>query len=197
MYTTALHWLHQYGYLGIFSLLALGIVGIPVPDEILLSTTGYLASRNELQLWAVYLSALLGCLTGITVSYGLGSILGWRLIGRYGPKIGLNAEHQQRLHAWCERFGRWALVFAYFVPGVRHWTALFAGAARMPYRTFALYAYSGAVVWTSTFIVCSFYFGKAWIRWLHHAHRVLFLVLSLALIAGLTAYILHGQIKRR
>jgi membrane protein DedA with SNARE-associated domain len=43
-----LAWIAQYGYLAIFSLLVLGIVGLPVPDETLLTFTGYLVFRGHL-----------------------------------------------------------------------------------------------------------------------------------------------------
>src|ERR1035438_7205085 len=52
-----LAWIAQYGYLAIFSLLVLGIVGLPVPDETLLTFTGYLVFRGHLWLPLAFLSA--------------------------------------------------------------------------------------------------------------------------------------------
>ncbi len=66
-------WIAQYGYLGIFSLLVLGIVGLPVPDETLLTLAGYLVYRGQLLLIPTVLAALLGSLCGITLSYSSGA----------------------------------------------------------------------------------------------------------------------------
>ena len=52
---------------------------------------------------------------------------------------------------WFRCFGRWLLAFGYFIPGVRHVTALAAGSA-LDYETFARYAYPGAVLWSCTFV---------------------------------------------
>ena len=51
-------WIAQYGYLAIFLLLVCGIVGLPVPDETLLTFTGYLAFKGELSLAPAFAAAL-------------------------------------------------------------------------------------------------------------------------------------------
>jgi membrane protein DedA with SNARE-associated domain len=53
------YWVTHYGYGGIFVLLMLGIVGIPIPDESLLAFAGYLVSKGELQLLPTLAVALL------------------------------------------------------------------------------------------------------------------------------------------
>src|ERR1039458_7540610 len=82
-----LAWITQYGYLAIFSLLMLGIVGLPVPDETLLTFVGYLVYRGHLSLAPAYCTALAGSLCGITLSYTLGRIFGLPLIHRYGRYV--------------------------------------------------------------------------------------------------------------
>ena len=64
-----LAWITQYGYLAIFSLLVLGIVGLPVPDETLLTFTGYLVYQGHLSLPLALLSGFAGSACGITTSY--------------------------------------------------------------------------------------------------------------------------------
>ena len=45
---TIAYWVTQYGYAGMFVLLLLAIVGLPVPDETLLTFTGYSIYKNHL-----------------------------------------------------------------------------------------------------------------------------------------------------
>jgi membrane protein DedA with SNARE-associated domain len=92
--------------------------------------------------------------------------------------------------------GHWALIVGYFVPGFRHFTAIVAGTSKLEYRGFALYAYTGAMLWVSTFLFIGYHFGE-------HFKRILELVeqnLKLAsLIAGglILAYLLFRLVKRR
>ena len=71
-----LNWIPEYGYPALFLLLMLGIVGLPIPDETLLTFSGYLIFKNELALMPTLATAFLGSICGITVSYVIGRRLG-------------------------------------------------------------------------------------------------------------------------
>ena len=157
-----LAWITQYGYLAIFSLLVLGIVGLPVPDETLLTFTGYLVFKEHLSLPLAYATALAGSITGITISYWLGRTFGLSLIHRYGRYLRITEEHLQKAHAFFERAGHWSLTFGYFVPGVRHFTAYAAGMSELEPPRFAAYAYAGAALWVGTFITLGYFLGERW-----------------------------------
>src|SRR5450759_4322415 len=128
-----LAWIAQYGYLAIFSLLVLGIVGLPVPDETLLTFTGYLVFQGALSLPLVFLSGFAGSACGITLSYVLGRTFGLKLIHRYGRYLGITEDRVEKAHAWFRRAGHWSLTFGYFIPGVRHFTAYAAGMSELEY----------------------------------------------------------------
>ena len=157
-----LAWIAQYGYLAIFSLLVLGIVGLPVPDETLLTFTGYLVFRGHLSLPLAFLSAFAGSTCGITLSFILGRIFGLILIHRYGRYLRITEEHVEKAHAWFRRAGHWSLTIGYFIPGVRHFTAYAAGMSELEYPTFALFAYAGAAIWAGTFIGLGYLLGERW-----------------------------------
>ena len=157
-----LGWIAQYGYLAIFSLLVLGIVGLPVPDETLLTFSGYLVYQGHLSLPLTFLSGFAGSACGITLSYILGRTFGLELIHRYGRYLRITEDHVEKAHAWFRRAGHWSLTFGYFVPGVRHFTAYAAGMSDLEYPTFALFAYSGAALWASTFIALGYLLGEQW-----------------------------------
>ena len=166
-----LAWITQYGYLAIFLLLVLGIVGLPVPDETLLTFTGYLVFKGHLVLPLAAAAALAGSASGITISYWLGRTFGLALIHRYGRYLRLTEEHINRAHRWFERVGHWGLTFGYFVPGVRHITAYAAGISEVRPHQFAAFAYSGAVLWVSTFLTLGYFLGEQWevvVKEIHH-----------------------------
>src|SRR5579862_3377676 len=155
-----LAWITQYGYVAIFGLLVFGIVGLPVPDETLLTFTGYLVFKGQLSLAPAFGAALAGSACGITVSYILGRTFGLGLIHRYGRYLRIREEHIRKAHAWFERVGQWGLTFGYFIPGVRHVTAYAAGMSGLEPPKFGLFAYSGAVLWVSTFIGLGYFLGE-------------------------------------
>ena len=148
-----LAWITQYGYLAIFSLLVLGIVGLPVPDETLLTFTGYLVFCGNLSLPLAFLAAFAGSACGITLSYVLGRTFGFQLIHRYGSTIHITEDRLNTARRWLEHAGSWSLTFGYFLPGVRHVTAYLAGTSKLNPAVFSLFAYSGGLLWSATFVM--------------------------------------------
>ncbi len=155
-------WVSQYGYAGLFSLLVLGIVGLPVPDETLLVFSGYLISKGRLQPAWTFMAGFAGTGCGISLSYLIGRTFGQRAVSRYGKYVHITEERLDRVHRWFQHVGEWLLAIGYFVPGVRHLTAFVAGMSRLDYRTFAVFAYSGAAVWVAAFLAMGYFVGENW-----------------------------------
>ena len=178
-------WITQYGYFAIFFLLVFGIVGLPVPDETLLTFSGYLVYRGHLMLPLAFAAALAGSGCGITISYFLGRIFGLALIHRYGKYMRITEDHVQKAHSWFERVGHWGLTFGYFVPGVRHLTAYAAGMSEVAPHQFAVFAYTGACVWVATFIGLGYFLGERWktVEGEIHRYAVLITVAAAILLA--------------
>jgi membrane protein DedA with SNARE-associated domain len=148
-----LAWISHYGAVALFGLLALGVIGLPVPNETLLTLAGALVRKGELSLVPTLIAACAGNVSGVTTSY---------LIGRFASKTFLHNHFQRAtevLEKWFERIGKWALTFGYFIPGVRHFTALGAGSSGFSFPMFARYAYSGAILWTVLFLALGYFIG--------------------------------------
>ena len=191
-----LDWISRYGYLGIFSLLVLGIVGLPIPDETLLTFAGYLIFRGKLQPVPTYLAALSGSMCGITLSYTLGRLTGYFLLEKYGAKLHIKMEHIHRVHDWFGKIGGLTLTFGYYVPGVRHLTAYVAGASELEVRTFAPFAYAGAVLWSASFIALGYYLGEGWRRVSDNAEEA-GLIMGIVAVLALAGGYLVWRRKRR
>ncbi|HYL37036.1 MAG TPA: DedA family protein [Bryobacteraceae bacterium] len=197
MESTVLQWVQTYGYAAIFSLLVLGIVGLPVPDEFLLTGCGFLIFQGALRPAPAFLSALAGSMSGITCSYLIGRTLGWKFLhSRLGRLIHITDEDIRRVHDWFDRIGHWALLTGYFIPGVRHFTAIVAGTSKLELRLFAMFAYSGAALWVSTFLFIGYHFGSRWQQILTVVEHHLKLA-SLILGAVVLAYVVVRYLLRR
>ena len=178
----------RYGYAAIGILLALGIVGVPIPDETLLTLTGYLIFRGTLHPVPGYLSALLGSCCGITLSYAVGKYGGLRLLRRFGDRLSISDVHLRKGREWFGKHGRWALPVGYFIPGVRHVIAIIAGSTGLEYRRFAVLAYTGATIWTAVFIGAGAILGESWKRFPGQART------AAAIFAGVCVLLAAGTL---
>jgi membrane protein DedA with SNARE-associated domain len=193
-----LQWVSTYGYIAIFSLLVFGIVGLPVPDEFLLTSCGFLVYQGHLKLIPTLIAGALGSMCGITCSYTIGRTIGWKILHtRVGRLVHVSDTQIKLVHDWFNRVGHWALMIGYFIPGVRHFTAIVAGTSRLELRSFALFAYSGAILWVSTFVFIGYHFGEQFREILAAVEHNLKIV---SVVAGVLAgcYLLwHFKFKKR
>lgn len=190
------NWIMQHGAAALFGLLVLGIVGLPVPNETLLTVAGALVRRGELQFLPTLVAAVTGTLAGVTVSYGIGRFVGVAFLIRYGHILHVGPAMLDRAHRWFARVGKWTLTFGYFIPGVRHVTAIAAGSAELELPVFALFAYTGAFVWSILFLAVGYYLGDRWANLIeavrHHSRLLTFT--AVALVGG---YALFRALKSK
>jgi membrane protein DedA with SNARE-associated domain len=124
-----------------------------------------------LNAFETYLAALAGSCCGITVSYFIGRTAGLGVVHRFGKYFYVNDRQLERVHRWFDRSGHWALMFGYYVAGVRHFTAIIAGASKLEFHTFALFAWSGAATWVAVFLTLGYVIGEQWRTVAEAVHR--------------------------
>jgi len=187
-----LNWIPEYGYPALFLLLMLGIVGLPIPDETLLTFSGYLIFKNQLALMPTMATAFLGSVCGITISYVIGRRLGLFFVRRVSHRLRIALDDLDKVNAWYMRWGKYTLLFGYFVPGVRH---LVAGSSNLPWVIFMPFAYMGALIWSATFLGLGYGLGETWANASATVHRglavaggIVFVVLLALLIIRMRKY---------
>ncbi|MGI5861417.1 MAG: DedA family protein [Myxococcales bacterium] len=128
--------IESFSYFAIFALLALAGMGAPVSEELVLLTSGVLASRGTLDLGMVAPACYLGVLTGDSILYCIGSRLGRRALEHrwFGRLL------RSRLTRWIEghyqRYGILTVMLARQVAGMRAPAFIIAGIARQPFGRF-------------------------------------------------------------
>lgn len=173
----------KYSYAGIFIALGLGIAGLPIPDEALMAYAGFLVSQGKLSYFYTIMVAFLGTSCGVTIGYALGRTLGNPFIKKYALKIRINPDDIQNAEKFYNQYGRYALFIGYFIPGVRHLTAISAGTSLMPYSIFALFAYTGGLIWTIALVSLGYVLGEKWHQVYMYTHRFIIpLVLVIMII---------------
>ncbi|MGD8189758.1 DedA family protein [Brevibacillus ginsengisoli] len=154
--------IEQYGYISLYVLFFLGIIGAPMPEETLLVFSGFLVFRGKLLYFPTVLTCYLGSISAMTAAYWIGRLLGYPFIEKYGKRLGLGYTLYKRTEEWFNRVGKWALPMGYFIPGVRQYTAYFAGITKLPFPTFMLYTYTGGLFWSVLFVTIGWQLGESW-----------------------------------
>lgn len=145
-------WFLLYGSFALFILLSVGIFGLPVPEETVLILAGISMKNGDLAIIPVFIAAYLGTVLGITISYLLGRVAGHSFLREYGrffPKL-----------KSLKTLTKWTLLVGYLIPGLRHFTGIFAGFESIKFKEFALWAYSGAFFWVSFYLSIGFFSGN-------------------------------------
>jgi membrane protein DedA with SNARE-associated domain len=187
-------WLVRFGAPLLFFAQVFGIFGVPIPDELLLTAAGALIASGRLNATSTVVAAISGCLTGITLSYALGRWVGLPVLR---ARMKNHQDTIERAQSWFRRFGGWLLTFGYFVPGVRHVTAIAAGSGCLNYRTFVAYAYPGGVIWCAVFLGFGYVAGDRWLEIATAArgHMTRIAIVVAAAIAAYAAF--HVAARRR
>ncbi|MDF2962702.1 MAG: rane protein [Paenibacillus sp.] len=190
--------IEDYGYIALYCLLAVGIIGIPVPDEILMTTVGSLTlAGGPLKFGTSFIVCFAGTMTGMIVSYYLGKTVGKPFLHRYGKWVKLTPQRLERAEGWFKKYGLWTVVFGYYVPGVRHFTCYLAGVSGVKFWRYLLYAGSGALVWCLTFLSLGHFIGinAPMIMGMIHHYMGLCVAIIVA-FAAVGAYV-YWRLRRR
>ncbi|MGW8893627.1 DedA family protein [Bacillus subtilis] len=142
----------DYGYLAIFLMLVLGIVGLPIPDEVMMTVVGYFTHTDVLNYELSILISFVGALLGMLISYMIGRKAGRPFIDKYGKWVGLKEKRMMKVEKWMKKYGPYSLILGYFIPGVRHVTCYFSGIGKMDLKTYVAFAAIGAFLWCFVFI---------------------------------------------
>lgn len=130
------------GYLGIAGLMAIESACIPIPSEIIMPFSGYLASAGRFNLLLVATAGAVGCNIGSTVAYMVGRYGGRPLVERWGSYILVSRRDLDDADRFFARYGGLAVLAARLLPVIRTFIALPAGIARLPQLKFQIYTLS-------------------------------------------------------
>lgn len=159
------YWVGEYGYLALFFLLWLGIVGLPVPDEGIVLSGGAIAGLGILHPIPAFIFTYLGVVSGLSIGYILG-----RFLQRYSERIQKGKEgYLTKAQSLVERYGTWGLSISYLFPVVRHLVPYLVGAGKMSFRTYATFSYTAGFIWTLLYFGLGYFLGEKselWTQWI-------------------------------
>ena len=128
-------------------------------DSLLFAAGALIAGGNTgLDIYLLSLILIVAAITGNTVNYTLGKILGDKVF-KPNNRI-LKLEYYNQTHAFFEKHGGKAVIFSRFMPIIRTIAPFVAGVGKMPFGRYTLYNVIGGVTWIVIFLFAGFVLGN-------------------------------------
>jgi len=151
------------GPIGVGVLVALETLFPPIPSELILPLSGYLASRGRMSLAMVIIGATVGSLVGALALYWAGAALGQKRLRRLAERMPLvEVGDLERAEGWFDRHGGLAVLIGRVVPVVRSLVSVPAGVEHMPLWRFVLYTIVGSGVYNLVLVGLGYVLGSRW-----------------------------------
>jgi membrane protein DedA with SNARE-associated domain len=186
----------RYGYWVIFFGVMSENIGFPIPGETVLLFAGFLAYQGKIHIVPAILIAIAGATMGA---------IGGFLLGRYGrtpivdrilrrfPRLANQYEGAQKTFL---KYGPWAVFGARFITGLRVFAGVLAGALDMPFPSFLLFSFAGAVCWSLVIAYVGLLFGSSWgtlVSFVARMDRILLACVGGCALVLLTVYVLRRR----
>ncbi len=177
-------------------------IGFFLPGDSLLVVAGLFAAAGKLNIWIMWVSLFIAAVVGDAVGYYSGKKLGPAVFSRPKSRF-FNPEHLRKAHAFYEKHGGKTIIIARFVPIVRTFAPIVAGAADMSYKRFAAYNIFGGLFWITSMLFAGYFLGglveQAVQNWFgienfkleEHIDKVVIVVVFLSILPMIIEYLRH------
>jgi membrane-associated protein len=168
------------------------LLGFFLPGDSLLVTAGLLAGTGLLNIWLLGLLLMVAAISGQSLGYAIGKAAGPRLFTREDSLL-FKRSHLLRAHEFYEKYGAKTVVIARFMPILRTFVPVVAGAAQMNFRTYTIFNVIGATLWVWGMLLTGFLLGRYIPGIGKHIDIVIIVVILLSLMPGAIAWLRHRR----
>ncbi len=145
------HFADQAGYFGVYLYMLLVGTFIPVPSELMLIPSGYLASTGQKSFTLLLIAASLGSLSGALFNYVFALFIARRFL-RKKRVLG-------KITRFFRRHGVISAFLAPLTPGLGQYISIPAGLSRMPLYLFLSLTFIANMIWVGFMLLIGFMFG--------------------------------------
>ncbi|MEA2443039.1 MAG: hypothetical protein QOJ12_331 [Thermoleophilales bacterium] len=180
------------GLWGVFVLMVLESMCIPVPSEATMLFAGFNVSAGHYSLFEAVAVGSVANLIGSWIAYAVGYYGRVDILEKHGRKVGIRMSHLETADRWFQKYGDATVFFSRMLPIVRTFISLPAGVARMPFWRFSALTLAGCVPWVLMLTYVGKVSGDNWTKWKNNLHYV-----DYAVVALIVAGIVYLIVKRR
>jgi len=157
------------GYPGIFLLMLLEGMLLPVPSEVVMAFGGYLTVTGGLQpllgipsVVLLLVAGTAGNVVGAYLAYLIGKFGGLRFLLRYGRYLMISTSSISKAEAFFNRYGGRSVFATRLLPVFRTFISIPAGIAEMDIHLFLIFTASGTFFWNIILVYIGITLGKNW-----------------------------------
>ena len=159
--------IENWGYIGVFLLIAVENIFPPIPSEVILAFGGFATAKTNLTLIGVIIAATLGSTFGALVLYFIGRLLNKDRLekivsGKIGKVLRLKPEDIEKANKWFETKGQKTVFICRFIPIVRSLISVPAGMSKMGMPRFLIYTILGSTIWNTVLVSLGNALGAPW-----------------------------------
>ena len=159
--------MNNWGYLGVFFLIAIENIFPPIPSEVILLFGGFMTTKSKLSIIGVIISSTLGSIIGALILYYIGKILNKERLkkiirGKIGKLLRLKEKDIDKADEWFDSKGNKTVFFCRFVPILRSLISIPAGMSEMEMPKFLIYTLVGSAIWNSVITIIGSIVGEKW-----------------------------------
>ena len=168
------------------------LIGFFLPGDTLLFTTGLLVQADKIAIDINVLVLILfaAAVLGDSVGYAFGNRVGRKLYDRPNSRL-FKKTHLEAAEKFYRKYGGKTVVFARFIPAIRTFAPIVAGASNMRYRTFLLFNVIGAFLWAVGVTYLGYLLGEQFERMGLEVDHILLPVIAVILLISITPAIIH------
>ncbi|WP_163530161.1 DedA family protein [Halobacillus ihumii] len=188
--------INDYGYIGIFVLIALENIFPPIPSEVILTFGGFVTTNTPLSVVGVVISSTLGSVFGAVVLYGVGLLLDVerleKIIDRWGKVLRLTRKDIYKADAWFDKYGPWTVFLCRFVPLIRSLISIPAGMSNMNFAAFLALTTLGTLIWNTVLILIGASVGDSWhsiVNYMDIYSNVVYVILAIVFVLVVIWYV--------
>ena len=191
----ALSTISQLGYAGIFFLMMLESMIVPVPSELVMPFAGFLIAQGGFTFPLVVIFSTLGSITGSLLSYYIGKRWGYKIVASYGKYVLVDIEDLKKTEAWFTKRGELTIFISRLIPVIRHLISLVAGIGKMSIKKFLLYTIIGATIWNAFLAYLGCVLGQHWHEVTQYTEEIDIGIVILLIIGCI--YFIYRHIRKK
>jgi membrane-associated protein len=178
------------GYIGLTTIVFAEtglLIGFFLPGDSLLVTAGLVAGQEYINVYILGVLLNVAAICGNSVGYFIGLSAGPRIFTRENSLF-FNRKHLISAREFYARHGRKTIILAQFVPIIRTFSPVVAGAGQMPYRLFLVTSILGTTLWVWSMLFTGYFLARYIPGVDKHIELVVIVVVFVSILPGIISW---------
>jgi membrane protein DedA with SNARE-associated domain len=177
--------LAKYGYVMIFIFMFLESAYIPIPSEVIMPFSGYLAYIGSLNFFYALIIGVMGNLFGSIFGYYVAYTIGEDKLISLGRYIFINKKEIEKAKKYFQKYGNVTIFFSRILPAIRTYIALPAGIYKVNIYYYASLTFAGSLIWCAILEYIGYRLGSSWDLILYSPLHTLLLIVALIFVIAI------------